>query len=58
MLLDFHVTTVARFSLRNRGLFEMSRVEITRVDCILHKIQDMFVNLDRSEYYDCTFMAE
>ena len=34
LLLDFHVKTRNRFSLRDKQLFEISEVEITRVDCI------------------------
>ena len=34
MLLNFHVKTGTRFSLRDKRLFEISEVEITRVDCI------------------------
>ena len=34
LLLDFHVSTGTRFSLRDKRLFEISEVEITRVDCI------------------------
>ena len=34
LLLGFHVKTETRFSLRDKRLFEMSGVEITRVDCI------------------------
>ena len=33
LLLDFHVETRIRFSLRDKRLFEMIEVEITRVDC-------------------------
>ena len=32
VLLDFHVSTGTRFSFRDKRLFEISRVEITRVD--------------------------
>ena len=32
-LLHFHVKTGTRFSLRDKRLFEISEVEITRVDC-------------------------
>ena len=35
MLLDFHVKAGTRFSLRDKRLFEISEVEITRVNCIL-----------------------
>ena len=34
LLLDFHVKTGTRFSLRDKQLFEVSEVEIMRVDCI------------------------
>ena len=34
LLLDFHALTGTRFSLRNKLIFEISEVEITRVDCI------------------------
>ena len=34
LLLDFHVQAVTRFSLRDKRLFVISEVEITRVDCI------------------------
>ena len=37
LLLDFHVKTGTRFALRDKRLFEISEIEITRVDytCIL-----------------------
>ena len=34
MLLDFHVKAGTRFSLRDKRLFEISEVEITRVNSI------------------------
>ena len=34
LLLDFHVKTGTRFSPRDKRLFEINEVEITRVDCI------------------------
>ena len=34
LLLDFHVKTGTRVSLRDKRLFEISEVDITRVDCI------------------------
>ena len=34
MLLDFHVKAGTRFSLRDKRLFEINEVEITRVNCI------------------------
>ena len=35
LMLDFYVKTRIRFSLRDKRLFEITEVEITRVDCIL-----------------------
>ena len=35
LLLDSHVKTAARFSPRDKRLFEIIEVEITRVDCII-----------------------
>ena len=34
LMLDFYVETGIRFSLRDKRLFEITEVEITRVDCI------------------------
>ena len=34
LMLDFYVKTGVRFSLRDKRLFEITEVEITRVDCI------------------------
>ena len=35
LMLDFYVKTGIRFSVRDKRLFEITEVEITRVDCIL-----------------------
>ena len=35
LMLDFGVKIRIRFSLRDKRLFEITEVEITRVDCIL-----------------------
>ena len=35
LMLDFNVKTRIRFSLRDKRLFEITEVEITRVDCIV-----------------------
>ena len=35
LMLDFYVKTGIRFSLRDKLLFEITEVEITRVDCIM-----------------------
>ena len=34
--LEFYVKTGIRFSLRDKRLFEITEVEITRVDCMSH----------------------
>ena len=34
LMLDFYVKTRIRFSLRDKRLFEITKVEITKVDCI------------------------
>ena len=36
LMLDFYVKTGIRFSLRDKRLFEITDVEITRVDCIIN----------------------
>ena len=46
LLLDFHFKTGTRFSLRDKRLFEISRAEITRVDCmniIQHKCMHVYI---------------
>ena len=35
LMLDFYVKTRIGFSLRDKWLFEITEVEITRVDCIV-----------------------
>ena len=35
LMLDFYVKTRIRFSLRDKRLFEITEVEITRVDCMV-----------------------
>ena len=39
-MLDFHVKVGTRFSLRDKRLFEISEVEITRVNCTYVDISD------------------
>ena len=39
--LDFCVKTRTRFSLRDKRLFEIIEVEITRVDCILVEVTEL-----------------
>ena len=36
LILDFYVKTGIRFSLRDKRLFEITEVEMTRVDCICY----------------------
>ena len=38
LMLDFYVETWIRFSLRDKRLFEITEVEITRVDCTSFKV--------------------
>ena len=40
LMLDFCVKTRIRFSLRDKRLFEITEVEITRVDCIFFDMGD------------------
>ena len=47
LMLDFCVRTRVRFSLRDKRLFEITEVEITRVDCnsvllLLNGFNDLF----------------
>ena len=42
LMLDFYVKTGIRFSLRDKRLFEVTEVEITKVDCIM--IIDFYIN--------------
>ena len=41
-MLDFYVKTRIRFSLRDKRLFEITEVEITRVDCIMMYLVKVF----------------
>ena len=42
LMLDFYVKTGIRFSLRDKRLFEITKIEITRVDCIFFDINRYF----------------
>ena len=47
LMLDFYVKTGIRFSLRDKRLFEITEVEIMRVDCSyktawLHNLNNLF----------------
>ena len=45
LFLDFHVKTGTRISLRYKRLFEISEVEITRVDCILLFLEEYYTHV-------------
>ena len=45
LMLDFYAKTRSRFSLRDKRLFEITEVEITRVDCILHGPKCVFPSI-------------
>ena len=53
MLLDFHVKAGTRFSLRDKRLFEISEVEIIRVNCTSLAVQNA-----SSEDFDQTANAQ
>ena len=40
LILDFYDKTGIRFSLRDKRLFEITEVEITKVDCVKYASQD------------------
>ena len=46
LMLDFYVETRIRFSLRDKRLFEITEVEITRVDCITMMRFETYMNSD------------
>ena len=55
LMFDFYVKTRIRFSLRDKRLFEITEVEITRVDCICwliapvsHEVKLINLNLSNS----------
>ena len=48
LMLDFYVKTRIRFSLRDKRLFEITEVEITRVDCILMLVLNFYETLLRA----------
>ena len=43
LMLNFYVKTGIRFSFRDKRLFEITEVEITRVDCITIKYHENIV---------------
>ena len=53
LMLDFYVKTGIRFSLRDKRLFEITEVEITRVDCISsRKLTDFLFLLFSTVHYE------
>ena len=46
LMLDFYVKTGIRFSLRDKRLFEITEVEITRVNCYLSYIPFLMLVAD------------
>ena len=68
-MLDFYAKTRIRFSLRDKRLFEITEVEITRVDCIINLVI-LFTSFDMSHlnarltslhshclYYSATYLT-
>ena len=47
LMLDFYVKTGIRFSLRDKRLFEITEVEITRVDCIIQNSSKNVLAIER-----------
>ena len=45
LVLDFFGKTKIRFSLRDKRLFEITEVEITRVDCILFRLFYTYIDI-------------
>ena len=45
LMLDFYVKTGIRFSLRDKRLFEITEVEITRADCNLFPHSSKFLEI-------------
>ena len=55
LVLDFYVETRIRFSLRDKRLFEITEVEITRVDCILQISKSTaFLIYFQNNWHKCT----
>ena len=55
LLLDFHVKTGSRISLREKRLFEISESEITSVDCI----SSLYVLMDARSgaFFSCSYFV-
>ena len=48
--LYLYVKTRVRFSLRDKRLFEITEVEITKVDCICYLKKELISNIERKEF--------
>ena len=56
LILDFYVKTGIRFSLRDKRLFEITEVEITRVDCSYKNreyVLTVFFDVRGTSSYQC-----
>ena len=56
LMLDFYVKTGIRFFLRDKRLFEITEVEITRVDCITDSIRNDEVRETTNKRYAGIFI--
>ena len=54
LILDFCVITMTRFFLRDKRLFEITEVEITRVDCIVFIWHKNSESLERHDKFRAT----
>ena len=55
LVLDFYVKTGIRFSLRDKRLFEITEVEITRVDCIHCNFEKHFLKFCKRKFCGLLF---
>ena len=51
LVLDFYVKIRIRFSLRDKRLFEIIKIEITKVDCILKYFMQIFCIRHKHAYH-------
>ena len=56
LMLDFYVKTGISFSLRDKRLFEIAEVEITKVDCII--IMIIIIIEKQNHIYDRDYLAQ
>ena len=55
LMLDFYVKTGIRFSLRDKRLFEITEVEITRVDCTFKDHSSASITYELQPYFKWLF---